>query len=151
MGNIDLDPASCEVANQIVKANRIYTKETDGLSRLFSSWKAETVWLNPPYGKSGGDSYAGLFSSRLVEEYQQGNVKQAVLLVNLYPAYKWFAPLFNYTWCIPDHRICFVNGQTGTSEEEAKASSVFVYFGNNKQKFSDVFSRFGFICSPQKY
>jgi hypothetical protein len=151
MGSIELDPASSEIANQVVKATRIYTKETDGLSRLFSSWQAESVWLNPPYGKSGGDSYAGLFSGRLVAEYQAGNVKQAILLVNLYSAYKWFAPLFNYDWCVPDHRICFHNPETGKSDEEAKASSVFIYFGNRTEQFAKVFSQFGFICQPKKY
>jgi ParB family chromosome partitioning protein len=32
MGSIDLDPASCELANTTVKANRYYSRNVDGLA-----------------------------------------------------------------------------------------------------------------------
>ena len=47
MGGIDLDPASCELANMTVKAAKYYTKEDDGLAQ---EWHGN-VWLNPPYGR----------------------------------------------------------------------------------------------------
>ena len=47
MGSIDLDPASSESANNIVKATKYYTKEDNGLEQ---SWFGN-IWLNPPYSQ----------------------------------------------------------------------------------------------------
>jgi hypothetical protein len=44
-GEIDLDPASSHNANQIVQANRFFTRENNG---LFQEWKAKNVYLFPP-------------------------------------------------------------------------------------------------------
>src|ERR1700686_3804949 len=69
MGSIDLDPASCELANQIVKATKFYTQEENGLDQ---EWYGN-VWLNPPYGSSIGKttkitSLVFAFATRMVRE-----------------------------------------------------------------------------------
>lgn len=46
LGAFDMDPASCEAANQIVQATKFFTKEDNGFTRL---WKGR-VFLNPPGG-----------------------------------------------------------------------------------------------------
>ena len=45
-GCIDLDPASCDRAQDIVKANKYYTNKDNGLTK---PWIAKNVFLNPPY------------------------------------------------------------------------------------------------------
>jgi phage N-6-adenine-methyltransferase len=148
LGAIDLDPASCPEANEIICAHDFFTKEDDGLSR---GWYGK-VFCNPPYGKVAGKSMQALFAAKLVEEYLAGRVEEAILLVNLYYGYKWFAPLRQQPMCLPDHRIRFINPDTGEQGDEAKASSVFIYFGRvdwKIEKFYRVFSRFGW-CGQLK-
>jgi len=55
MGNIDLDPCSCEEANKIVQAARIITKEQDGLLLPWDNEVPANIFINPP-GPVRGDS-----------------------------------------------------------------------------------------------
>ena len=48
LGRIDLDPATCELAQRIVRAERHYAEEHDGFTRVWSG----RVFLNPPGGQS---------------------------------------------------------------------------------------------------
>ncbi len=117
----------------MVKATKIYTVSDNGLDK---SWN-ERVWLNPPYGNLGGD-----FVTKLIAEFESGNVKDAILLVNAHCTdTKWFQPLFNYLLCFTDHRIDFWND--GTNQTTSTHGSVFVYFGPKKEKFIKLFSQFG--------
>ena len=45
-GTIELDPASCDAANKVVKARRYFTKETNGLEQ---EWNANSIYVNPPF------------------------------------------------------------------------------------------------------
>ncbi len=51
-GIIELDPASCEIANRVVQASRYYDIKING---LLQPWKARSLWLNPPYGRGDGN------------------------------------------------------------------------------------------------
>lgn len=52
MGSIDLDPASCAFANELVRAPHIYTGPPHGADGLDTPWKSRlrvgTVFVNPP-------------------------------------------------------------------------------------------------------
>ena len=76
LGRIDLDPASCDEANKVIKAERYFTKEDDGLSK---GWTGH-IFLNPPYGTTNGKSNIGLFTRKLVQEFSNGNVKAAIVV-----------------------------------------------------------------------
>lgn len=79
MGGIDLDPASSPLANEVVKAARFYSEQDDGLSL---PWYGR-IWLNPPFGKRAYDrSSQARWSGHLINQYELGNVEQAILLCN---------------------------------------------------------------------
>src|SRR5450432_2540331 len=71
MGSIDLDPASCKIANRTVKATRYCSKEENGLSKEWTG----NIWLNPPYGRTNSESGGNqgltpLFCRKLLREYR---------------------------------------------------------------------------------
>lgn len=146
MGGINLDPASCGLANKTVKAEKIYTKEDNGLSQV---WKADSVWLNPPYGKvnpvpGSTRSYQKLFVEKLLREYAVGNVKQAILLLlgNACFAH-YFSPLWDFPLCFHDGFISFFKPD-GTTDDFG-FGTIFVYLGPNTEAFTTHFSCFGRI------
>lgn len=69
-GTIDLDPASCELANRTIQAARIFTKEDDGLRQ---AWRGN-VLCNPPGGKDGGKSVQKQWWRRGAREWLAGRV-----------------------------------------------------------------------------
>lgn len=73
-GDIELDPATSTAAQEIVRAERFYTVEDDG---LVQDWRGR-IFLNPPYAAS----LVSQFTRKLVEHHKQGAVPEAVLLVN---------------------------------------------------------------------
>ena len=74
LGGIELDPASSALANETVRADRYFTIDQDGLAQ---DWKAETVWINPPYGHRTGTSQ---FMLKLLESFEAGTVDRAIML-----------------------------------------------------------------------
>jgi ParB family chromosome partitioning protein len=142
LGEVDLDPASCLAANQIVKARQIYTKEENGL--LFP-WSGR-VWLNPPYGRTvlGRGSLLEHFTRHLVEQYQCGHVTEAIALLPANTATRWFDHLWQYPICFPRFRIRFLQ-EDGSPSRSVTFGTCFVYLGQQEVKFSEVFARFGHI------
>jgi hypothetical protein len=148
LGSIDLDPASSQEANQIVKATTYYTRAQNGLDQ---PWKTRTLWLNPPYGRTmkmaaTRKSTIGLFVEKLLQEYKAGNVEQAIILATTEVNAKWFYPLLQFPVCFPDHRIKFivpVKLERGIYSQ--MFGSCFTYLGPNTAKFIEVFSQFGVV------
>lgn len=145
LGSIDLDPASCEYANTIVKATRYYTKEQNG---LMQAWKARSVYCNPPYGKSGSKSNQAIWTCKALAEYHCGNVTDMILLVNAATGDKWFDVLKPYWLCLTP-RIHFYT-ERGTPTQPTHGNA-FVYVGENSKGFADVFHHFGRIVPPDPY
>jgi hypothetical protein len=143
LGGIDCDPASCPQANQTVRATTFYSKEDDGLAQ---SWYGR-VFLNPPYGKTAGESNAGIWAAKLLTEYEAGRVEAAILLVNTVTGNEWFTPLKRFPMCLHDGRIKFIDAE-GQQQESPTNSNVFIYLGSNPQAFRDIFGRFGRVVGP---
>lgn len=135
LGDFDLDPASSERANEIVRARAFYTAADDGLAQ---DWHGR-VWMNPPYGGLAGD-----FVSCLVQHFNQGKVTAAIALLNAYTTDNdWFQPLWDHTLCYTDHRINYLS-----ADGPVKGSThgdVFAYLGPDPVKFAARFAEFGAV------
>jgi hypothetical protein len=135
LGEIDLDPASSAVANRTVKAKRFYTAEQDGLRQPWSG----RVFCNPPYGGAQRD-----FAARLVEEYGEDRIREAVLLLNANAIETaWFRPLWGHTLCFVYGRINFLGPAKG--KHGSTHGTVLVYLGPSWKKFAEVFSAIGAV------
>ena len=138
MGGIDLDPASSEEANAVVKATRFYTIEDDGLTH---EW-AGTVWLNPPYA----GELIGKFIEKLCDAYSSGLVSQACVLVNNATETRWFQAIANEASAIvfPRGRVKFWHLRKTAVPLQGQA---VLYLGENIDGFHQAFGRFGVECS----
>lgn len=67
---IDLDPASDSIANKNVGAKDFYTQADNPLTDQ-ASWKAKSVFCNPPGGKLRNKSLSALFWDKFISEYRE--------------------------------------------------------------------------------
>jgi len=136
-GRIDLDPASCPAAQRTVQANVYFDEERNGLAM---QWRGR-VWLNPPYGRK----HVKVWIQKLVDEYAEGNIDQAILLVKNGTETQWFKELWKGSLCFVTGRIRFEgpNRKDGQPHQSPAFGSVFCYFGRNHGKFAEVFAEFG--------
>ena len=136
MGGIDLDPASCAQANDVVGATEFFDQSANGLQQ---NWHGR-VWLNPPYG-----DLPGLFITKLTTELSAKRVSSAIVLVNAHCTdTTWFRPLWDSVLCFTDHRINFYGDDTRSGSTHG---SVFAYFGYSRRAFASAFSQFGAVVA----
>ena len=139
MGGIDLDPASCEIAQRTVKALRFFDKTRDGLKQPWSG----RIWLNPPYDARLIDR----FIAKLLADYQTGDVQQAIILTNSATDTGWFYDLTNAA-----QRVCFTRGRihftSPLSESDSpRQGQAFTYLGDHPDAFAERFKTFGLIAT----
>ena len=136
MGSIDTDPASNDIANKVVKAEKYYTIETDGLAH---DWHGN-VWMNPPYSSD----LITKFIEKLKE--QRGNYEQAIILVNNATETQWFYEIVKIASavCFPKSRVKFYmpDGKTGAPLQ----GQAVLYVGNNTEKFISAFGGIGWTA-----
>lgn len=135
LGGIDLDPASSQAANEVVRASVFYTVEDDGLSR---DWRGR-VWMNPPYS----EDLIGKFAGKLADHFAAGDVTAAIVLVNNATETRWFRRLIEVASAVvfPSSRVRFwrPDGKTaGPLQGQA-----LIYMGEHPQKFREGFGSFG--------
>lgn len=129
LGGIDLDPASCAAANELVQSARYYAKTDNG---LLQPWHGR-VWLNPPYG-----SEIGQWTARLIWHVQTGAVSAALALLPARTDTAWFQPVHAWPRCWLRGRLRFAG-----AESSAPFPSVVVYFGPDVERFGRVFGSLG--------
>lgn len=136
MGSIDTDPASNDIANKVVKAEKYYTIETDGLAH---DWHGN-VWMNPPYSSD----LITKFIEKLKE--QRVNYEQAIILVNNATETQWFYEIVKIASavCFPKSRVKFYmpDGKTGAPLQ----GQAVLYVGDNTEKFISAFGGIGWTA-----
>lgn len=139
MGSIDIDPASSDIAQQWIKAETFYTIQDNGLDKTWNG----NLWLNPPYGR-----YISLWTEKVIQEFDQGNIQQAVILVRPASASAWYMDLSKrFAKCETYRRICFINAD-GEAQKQPPHGNIFFYLGDNEQRFREVFSTIGVVSKP---
>lgn len=137
MGGIDLDPASSPEANEVVQAAKFHTADDDGLQH---DWIGR-VWMNPPYARPLIDNFCG----KLADEYAEGRVTEACVLVNNATETGWFHGLAEVAsaLCFPRHRVKFWHPRKEATPLQGQA---VVYLGPSPEHFQTEFVRFGFCA-----
>jgi phage N-6-adenine-methyltransferase len=141
LGEIDLDPASNPIANEVVRAATYYTAEDSGLDK---DWQG-TLWMNPPY-ESG---LIGQFVEKLCDSYASGAVTNAVVLVNNATETRWFQSLAEQASaiCFPKGRVKFWHPRKVAVPLQGQA---ILFLGPNADEFARAFSQFGFCMEAFK-
>lgn len=137
MGAIDLDPASSEEAQQIVKATDFFDVRTNGLKL---PWVGR-VWMNPPYSQPLIEQ----FIDKLIVEVSDGRIEQAVVVTHNSTDTGWFHRLEGIA-----ARLCFTRGRIafidrGGNRSAPTQGQVFTYIGAKAAEFSEIFKGYGFI------
>jgi phage N-6-adenine-methyltransferase len=144
MGSIDLDPASCEAAQQIVGAGDYYTKGDDAISQDWCKDHGDParIWCNPPYSTKLIQD----FTAKLLHEYDKGHIESAVYLVNNCTDAGWFHSLMErFPMCFTRGRVKFWRPDKTTFA--TRQGQVFFYLGNDVEGFAQIFSRFGVVVA----
>lgn len=138
MGSIDLDPASSVIANKTVQAKQFFTADDDGLQQ---EWRGN-IWMNPPYAAE----LIGKFASKLCLHFFDGDVSEAIVLVNNATETRWFQEMAEAASaiCFPKSRVRFLDPAGNPSGAPLQGQAV-IYMGPNVDSFKDAFSSFGFV------
>lgn len=134
MGTIDLDPASNEFANEVVKAEKYFDESTNGLEQ---EWFGN-IWLNPPYSTALIPKFADKITS--------SRFNQAIVLVNNATETAWFRKMVDKASAIvfTTGRIKF-RKRDGTHGTPLQGQAI-MYFGTKPYMFLNVFKQFGWGC-----
>lgn len=133
LGGIYLDP--CTNAANPTNALCYFTEASDGLGQV---WEAPNCYMNPPYGRE-----IGLWTNKLVHEYESGFTREAIALLPARTDTGWWQGIAAYP-------VCFVRGRLKFNDcgQSAPFPSALLYLGNNWRGFADAFSELGLIYLP---
>lgn len=135
MGDIDLDPASCEAAQMLVRAKSYYTMADDGLAH---EWFGR-VFMNPPYARYMVTAWADKF---VVERYL-GHISEGMVLCNNATETIWFQTLAANcnALCTIRSRVKFWGA--GTASNVGLQGQALLYYGDHIEEFTHYWRDYG--------
>ncbi len=146
MGSIDLDPFSSNEANSRIQAKTFFSKEDDALEIQWDKAEASTAFINPPYGRK----IINKAIDKVIEQYQAGAFKEAILLVNNATDTLWFHNVLPFVSavCFTKGRIAFLSpAEDGVLKHVSgnTRGQVLFYFGKNAKKFINAYKDLGWV------
>lgn len=173
MGGIDIDPASTQFANRLVKAKRYYDYSTNGLNK---AWPGR-VFLNPPGGKiarpvrrrdidvgshevTSTQSRAAIWWAKLLQSWLDNVTTQGVfvgfnleLLRHAQRISKTWTPL-DFPYCIPEERLRFDRlvrsrkGKKRVAGDQPTHANIIIYMPRTRRdvvRFQKTFHALGVV------
>lgn len=152
LGHIDLDPASCELANSVVQARQYFTEEENALEQ---DWWGK-IWLNPPFSRK----WIAPFAEKILAELGRGQVEEMILLTNNSTSADWCQSLMNRSdaVCFLDRRWEFwgpyadQQRATGKHTGNRYAQMIFYFWcgcpfqtRDRAWKFAEVYKELGWV------
>jgi hypothetical protein len=135
MGGIDLDPASCDQAQAVVRAAQYFSEDDDGLAQHWSG----RVFLNPPFAHPTVKHFADKLLA-------SGSVTEAVWLSNACVDTEWWQALARRgVVCCHLGRIKFY-GPDGQLQPPTLGQTL-IYLGEQRDAFRAAFAPFGVVLS----
>lgn len=144
----DLDPFSCELANQTIKAKRFFSIRDDG---FIQDWRwAKTIWANPPYSAGFLEPVVDKLIATLNE-----TEAEAFLLTNT-DSTQWYKKALARCdrFILPATRLTFYNpkrAKEGKKQDQNRFSQTLFYFGLQPQKVEQIFGGWGTVCQTSKW
>ena len=125
VNGFDLDPFSCDRANQIIQSSTFWTKADDAFSKDWSLY--HTKWINPPYSK-------GLIEKAVAMTISYSHIGHSFLLTNSNTSSDWYLEAQKNSKCYLtfNHRLEFTNPKNDGKKKKSgnDASQTLFYFGN---------------------
>ena len=140
MGSIDLDPASCEEANQRVKAKNYFNPSNSGLD---NKWYGN-VFLNPPGGKTGSVSNSQIWWNKAMFEYQSGRINNLFYVAFSIEQLCINPTMLDHTIFLPRKRLKFL--KLGEKKSRPSHSNALILATKNDEvieKFDKELNEFG--------
>jgi phage N-6-adenine-methyltransferase len=144
MGSINLDPASSDEANKIIKADNYFTAEKNGLKQKWFG----NVWLNPPYSQP----LMSQFAETTVDKFKNKEFKQACILTNNATETNWCQQFLDVALvvCLIKSRVKFIASDSVFKSKGFKFATplqgqIIFYLGEYKDKFAENFKEKGVI------
>lgn len=148
LGDLDLDPASSEQANERVGARDYFTCDSDGLSSVWPD--AGTVYLSPPGGKVNNQSRTALFWKKLMEHQSTRAFKHGIFMAFSAEARQTtqghgVLSINDFPNCTPARRIKFDHADGHQGESPAHSNCIVYVPGSvdKTDKFIRVFRTIG--------
>lgn len=163
MGNIDLDVASSDIANEYVGADAYFTPQDDGLNE--QQWYGKVYLFSPPgtyfwdeknfrwkktrsTSKSLRSSHAVWFS-KLYKSWLKDEIEQGIFFCNCPDMLRYDQKIFDFPICIPRTSPNLLRFSGGEIKPHKTCTSLIVYLqpkensGEATERFIDVYSAKG--------